>query len=48
MSMTLEELQLEWEKDSRIDDDHLDRESIRTPQLHAKYLHHLISVYQHQ
>lgn len=47
MSMTLEELQLEWEKDSKIDDDHLDRESIRTPQLHAKYLHHLIS-YKHR
>jgi hypothetical protein len=41
--MTLEELQNEWNSDCKIDDDHLDRESVRTPAMHAKYLHHLIS-----
>lgn len=36
--MTLEELHDLWDVDCRIEDDHLDRESIRTPNLHAKYL----------
>lgn len=27
-----------WETDCQINDDHLDRESIKTPNLHAKYL----------
>jgi len=40
--MGLEELQEEWAKDCAIDDDHLDRESTRTPNLHSKYLNHLI------
>lgn len=31
-----------WESDSVIDDDHLDKESVRTPNLHAKYLNWLI------
>lgn len=36
--MTLEELIDQWEIDSVIDDNHLDRESVRTPNIHAKYL----------
>jgi hypothetical protein len=36
--MTLEELIDQWEIDSAIDDNHLDRESVRTPNIHAKYL----------
>lgn len=40
--MGLDELQEEWTLDCQIDDDHLDRESTRTPNLHAKYLNHLI------
>lgn len=41
--MTLEEIQESWEHDCVIDGDHLDKESIRTPNLHAKYLNFLIS-----
>lgn len=41
--MNIEQLHDEWEKDCAINEDHLDRESVRTPQLHAKYLRHLIS-----
>lgn len=40
--MTLEELHDIWDADCKIDGDHLDRESIRTPNLHAKYLRFLI------
>lgn len=40
--MTLEELHDIWDADCKIDSDHLDRESIRTPNLHAKYLRFLI------
>lgn len=40
--MTLEELHDIWDVDCKIDSDHLDRESIRTPNLHAKYLRFLI------
>ena len=40
--MNLEQLQETWETDCVIDEDHLDRESIRTPNLHAKYLNYLI------
>lgn len=36
--MKLEELLEEWERDCELDSDHLDRSSVRTPQLHAKYL----------
>lgn len=36
--MTLDELQLEVEKDMKIDDFQLDIESLKTPNLHAKYL----------
>ena len=36
--MTLEELHDLWDADCKIDGDHLDNESIRTPNLHAKYL----------
>lgn len=40
--MNLEDLQNAWENDCVIDDDHLDKESVRTPNLHAKYLNFLI------
>lgn len=36
--MTLEELQKEWEKDSEIDDEMIDMESLKTHKLHSKYL----------
>lgn len=36
--MTIDELYETWQQDCQVDDDHLDRESIRTPNLHAKYL----------
>ena len=41
--MNLEDLQESWANDCVIDDDHLDKESVRTPNLHAKYLNYLIS-----
>jgi hypothetical protein len=40
--MTLDELHDLWDVDCKINDDHLDRESIKTPNLHAKYLRFLI------
>lgn len=40
--MNLEDIQDSWEQDCLIDDDHLDKESVRTPNLHAKYLNYLI------
>ena len=39
--MTLEELQDLAEKDLRINDTELDLESLKTPQLHNKYMKHL-------
>lgn len=39
--MTLEELQELVEKDVKINDTELDLESLKTPQLHNKYLKHL-------
>ena len=38
--MDLNELQNEVDRDLKIDDTELDLESIRTPQLHNKYLKH--------
>lgn len=38
--MDLEQLQNEVEKDSKINDIELDLESLKTPQLHSKYLKH--------
>ena len=40
--MTLDELHDLWDADCKINDDHLDRESVKTPNLHAKYLRFLI------
>ena len=40
--MNLQELQDEWAKDSLVDDDHLDREAVRIPNLHQKYLKFLM------
>jgi hypothetical protein len=40
--MTLDDLLDLWEVDCKINDNHLDRESVRTPNLHAKYLRFLI------
>ena len=39
--MTLEELQDLAEKDLKINDTELDLESLKTPQLHNKYMKHL-------
>ena len=39
--MTLEELQQAIDKDLQINDTELDLESLKTPQLHNKYLKHL-------
>jgi hypothetical protein len=39
--MTLEELQQAIDKDLKINDTELDLESLKTPQLHNKYLKHL-------
>lgn len=41
--MNLEDIQESWNNDCAIDDDHLDKESVRTPNLHAKYLNFLIT-----
>ena len=38
--MTLEELQLEADKDLKINDTELDLESLKTPQIHNKYMKH--------
>ena len=38
--MKLSELQDEIDRDLKIDDSELDLESIKTPQLHNKYLKH--------
>jgi hypothetical protein len=40
--MTLDELKDSWEKDCQIDSHHLDDESLKTVNLHAKYLRLLI------
>ena len=40
--MRLDELHDLWDADCKINDDHLDRESVKTPNLHAKYLRFLI------
>lgn len=40
--MNIEELHDLWEQDCKIDNDRLDRASIDTPNLHAKYLRFLI------
>ena len=39
--MDLEQLQLEADKDLKINDTELDLESLKTPQLHNKYMKHL-------
>ena len=41
--MTFEELQAQIEKDLSFDENQLDTESLRIPQLHNKYLKHLYS-----
>lgn len=40
--MNIEQLLDTWDADCVLNEDHLDRESVRTPNLHAKYLRHLI------
>lgn len=42
--MQLNELMMEWEKDSAIDDERLGEESTRTPNLHSKYINILIAM----
>ena len=41
--MNLDELKAEWAKDSIIKENDLNREALRTPQLHSKYLELLIN-----
>ena len=36
--MNIDELNADWASDCTIDENHLDRESVKTPNLHAKYL----------
>lgn len=43
--MNFDEIKLMWERDSKIDDVELDKESLKIPQLHSKYLN-LYSDYQ--
>ena len=40
--MNIEELHDLWDQDCKIDEDNLDRASVKTPNLHSKYLRHLI------
>ena len=40
--MTLDDLHDLWDQDCNINDNHLDRESVKTPNLHAKYIRFLI------
>ena len=42
--MTLEELQELAERDLKINETELDLESLKTPQLHNKYLKHLNNI----
>ena len=39
--ITLKDLQEEWKSDCKIDDLDLGSESLKTPELHSKYLNHL-------
>lgn len=39
--ITLNELQLEWSSDCKLDELNLGKESTKTPELHAKYLNYL-------
>lgn len=41
--MNIEQLQEMWSVDCQIDDDRLDKEAVRTPNLHSKYLNILIA-----
>lgn len=41
--MNIEQLQDTWQADCQIDDDRLDKEAVRTPNLHSKYLNILIA-----
>jgi hypothetical protein len=41
---TIEDLLKEWDEDSIMDDNHIDRESVNVPKLHAKYIRHLMNI----
>jgi hypothetical protein len=41
--MNLEQLMSMWENDCKIDDNHLGEASTDTPNLHSKYINHLVS-----
>jgi hypothetical protein len=41
--MNLEQLMSTWEADCKIDDNHLGEASTYTPNLHSKYINHLVS-----
>ena len=40
----LDDIKAQWADDSRIDNDLLDNESTKIPQLHSKYLNYLSAV----
>ena len=42
--ITLEDIKSQWAEDSKIDNDLLDNESTKIPQLHSKYLNYLTDV----
>lgn len=42
--MTIDDLVAMWDDDVNIDENHLDRESLSTVKLHAKYIRHLVNV----
>ena len=42
--ITLDDIKSQWAEDSKIEQDLLDEESIKIPQLHSKYLNYLSDV----
>lgn len=42
--ITLDDIKSQWVEDSKIEQDLLDEESIKIPQLHSKYLNYLSDV----
>jgi len=42
--ITLDDIKSQWAEDSRIDNELLDEESLKIPQLHSKYLNYLSDV----
>ena len=42
--ITLDDIKSQWAEDSKLDNDLLDNESTKIPQLHSKYLNYLSDV----